>query len=719
MDTSTPSAVVEAQNPYVHWSALIKTEHVNDLIAHPCAVKRKIFMRSQPSPASSTSARLQPSRSCILYPDILRTITLQQSPPCPATRRSTVVLADAAAVLRAESFPDVPGLQWKDVAYDAARGLKLRMYRPAVAEAAAKKLPVLVYFHGGGFCLGTFAQPNINACCLRLAAELPAVVLSADYRLAPEHRLPAAIDDGAAVLSWLRGQAASLPAGAGAEQWLTESADFGRVFVSGESAGANVAHHLAVRFGSDVAGCILLTAFFGGDERTAAESQPPAGVFLTIEMSDQFWRLSLPAGANRDHPAANPFGPDSPNLEPVTMPPVLVVAAGRDLLRDRVLGYAERLKAMGKDVELADFVGEEHGFFVLQPWGEAAAELIGVMRQFVHSSTMSGDTAPHVVEDYRGIIQILSDGTIVRSDPAVLGSPESFPDVPGVQWEDVVYATEHGGKLRVYRPAASAAAEKLPVIVYFHSGGFCLGTFEQPNFHSGCLRLASELPAVVLAADYRLAPEHRLPAAIDDGAAALSWLRGQAMLGAGAHPFLAESADFTKVFVAGESSGANIAHHIAVRHGSGQLALDPLCISGHVLVTPFFGGVERTATEAEPPAGGWFTLEASDKMWRLSLPAEATRDHPAANPFGSDSPNLEPVAFPPVLVVSARRDILHDRVLHYAVSLKEMGKPVELEVFEEAQHAFFSREPWGEAANELIRAVKHFVHRNSGGAEPN
>ncbi|TVU21772.1 hypothetical protein EJB05_31431, partial [Eragrostis curvula] len=261
---------------------------------------------------------------------------------------------------------------------------------------------------------------------------------------------------------------------------------------------------------------------------------------------------------------------------------------------------------------------------------------------------MSGDTAPHVVEDYRGIIQILSHGTIIRSDPAVLGSPESFPDVPGVQWEDVVYATEHGGKLRVYRPAASAAAEKLPVIVYFHSGGFCLGTFEQPNFHSGCLRLASELPAVVLAADYRLAPEHRLPAALDDGAAALSWLRGQALHGAGAHLWLAESADFTKVFVAGESSGANIAHHVAVRHGSGQLALDPLLVSGHVLVTPFFGGAERTATEAEPPAGGWFTLEASDKMWRLSLPAGATRDYPVANPFGPDSPSLEPVAFPPV-----------------------------------------------------------------------
>lgn len=158
-------------------------------------------------------------------------------------------------------------------------------------------------------------------------------------------------------------------------------------------------------------------------------------------------------------------------------------------------------------------------------------------------STMSGDTAPHVVDDYRGVIQVLSDGTVVRSDPAVLRPPELFNDVPGVQWQDVVYDAAHGLKLRMYRPSSPA---RLPVLVYFHSGGFCLGTFEQPNFHTACLRLASDVPAIVLNADYRLGPEHRLPTAIDDAAAALSWLRVQT------HPWLAgESADLGRVFVAG------------------------------------------------------------------------------------------------------------------------------------------------------------------------
>ncbi|KAG8046055.1 hypothetical protein GUJ93_ZPchr0008g12604 [Zizania palustris] len=326
-----------------------------------------------------------------------------------------------------------------------------------------------------------------------------------------------------------------------------------------------------------------------------------------------------------------------------------------------------------------------------------------------------GHTAPQVVEDYRGVIQLFSDGTVVRSNaPAPLQPPEQFPDVLGVQWKDVVYDATLGLKLRMYRmavatPVAGDTERRLPVLVCFHGGGYCLGTFEKPGFHSCCQRLASELPAVVLSADYRLGPEHRLPAAIDDGEAVLSWLRGHSLLGPGADPWLAESADFARVFIAGESAGGNLAHNVAVRLGSGQLSIDPVRVVGYILLTPFFGGAERTATEAEPPAGAFFTPEMSDKLWRLSLPEGASRDHPVANPFGPDSPSLMTVAFPTVLVVVAGRDILHDRTVHYAARLKGMEKPVELAVFEEEKHLFFSLQPWGEAANELIQIMKRFV----------
>ena len=144
--------------------------------------------------------------------------------------------------------------------------------------------------------------------------------------------------------------------------------------MSGVSAGANLAHHVVVQIASGqiilgtarVAGYVLFAAFFGSDERAASESHPPAGVSVTVQSLDIAWRMALPLGATRDHPLANPFGPDSPSLEPLPLPPALVVAPGRDVLHDHVLRYAARLKEMGKAVELAEFAGERHGFSVGQ-----------------------------------------------------------------------------------------------------------------------------------------------------------------------------------------------------------------------------------------------------------------------------------------------------------------------------------------------------------------
>ncbi|CAM0879568.1 unnamed protein product [Alopecurus aequalis] len=329
-----------------------------------------------------------------------------------------------------------------------------------------------------------------------------------------------------------------------------------------------------------------------------------------------------------------------------------------------------------------------------------------------------GDTAPHVVEDFLGVVQILSDGTVVRRDEAALLPTEKFPDVPGVQWKDVVYHAAHGLHTRVYRPASSVAGSgKLPVLVYFHGGGYCIGSFAQPNFHTFCLRAAAELPAVVLSVQYRLAPEHRLPAAIHDGADFLSWLRAQAELaassGGDADPWLAESADFARTFLSGVSAGANLAHHVTVKIASGQLAICPVRVLGYVLLAAFFGSAERTAAEADPPADVSLTVEMADQLWHMSLPVGASRDHPVANPFGPDSPSLAGVDLPPALVVAPGSDVLRDHVHGYAARLKEMGKAVEVAEFEGDQHGFEVLRPFGEAADELMRVLRRFVYAHS------
>ncbi|XP_062188714.1 carboxylesterase 15-like [Phragmites australis] len=303
------------------------------------------------------------------------------------------VYSDGSVVRRAQPGFSTPvrddgSVEWKDATFDEANGLGLRLYRPR--ERGGRKLPVFFYYHGGGFCIGSRAWPNCQNYCLRLAADLGAVVVAPDYRLAPEHRLPAAIEDGAAAVLWLTAQA-----GDGGDPWLAEAADFGRVFISGDSAGGNIAHHLAVRFGSaagraelapvTVRGYVQLMPFFGGVARTRSEAECPDDAFLNRPLNDRYWRLSLPEGATADHPVANPFGPGAPALDAVEFAPTLVVVGGRDILRDRAVGYAARLKAKGKPVEVREFEGQQHGFFTIDPWSAASAELMRAIKRFVDS----------------------------------------------------------------------------------------------------------------------------------------------------------------------------------------------------------------------------------------------------------------------------------------------------------------------------------------------
>ncbi|TVU41499.1 hypothetical protein EJB05_15025, partial [Eragrostis curvula] len=93
-------------------------------------------------------------------------------------------------------------------------------------------------------------------------------------------------------------------------------------------------------------------------------------------------------------PAANPFGPDSPTLDAVGLPPLLVATGDRDMLVDRIRDYVARLKAMGKRVELVEFAGQGHAFAIFQQETDDAGELVRVVRQFVHGGAPAPAPAP-------------------------------------------------------------------------------------------------------------------------------------------------------------------------------------------------------------------------------------------------------------------------------------------------------------------------------------
>lgn len=97
----------------------------------------------------------------------------------------------------------------------------------------------------------------------------------------------------------------------------------------------------------------------------------------------RFWRLSVPVGENRDYPMANPFAPESPNLEKVKLDPIMVIVGSNELLKDRAQDYARRLKELGKNIEYIEFEGREHGFFTQDPYSHVAGEVMQILERLL------------------------------------------------------------------------------------------------------------------------------------------------------------------------------------------------------------------------------------------------------------------------------------------------------------------------------------------------
>ncbi|KAG4183794.1 hypothetical protein ERO13_A09G131800v2 [Gossypium hirsutum] len=326
---------------------------------------------------------------------------------------------------------------------------------------------------------------------------------------------------------------------------------------------------------------------------------------------------------------------------------------------------------------------------------------------------------PHIVEDCLGVLQVLSDGTVFRSKIIQFNMPV-IRDQNSVDFKDAMFDKTHNLHLRIYKPASASnfppngCPRKLPIVVFIHGGGFCLGSRTWPTCHNSCLRFSSGLNAVVIAPDYRLAPEHRLPAAMDDAASAMRWLQSQALRENGVSDAWLNSGevDFDQVFVLGDSSGGNIAHHLAVRLGAGSTELAPVRVRGYVLLAPFFGGVVRTRSESGP-SEALLNLDILDRFWRLSMPVGETRDHPLVNPFGPWSPSLEAVKLDPILVIVGGSELLKDRAEDYATRLKDMGKKIEYVEFHGKEHGYFNYHPYSDAAIQTLQLINTFMSANS------
>ncbi|KAF6169903.1 hypothetical protein GIB67_034295 [Kingdonia uniflora] len=326
------------------------------------------------------------------------------------------------------------------------------------------------------------------------------------------------------------------------------------------------------------------------------------------------------------------------------------------------------------------------------------------------STSLTTNNPPYEVEELPGVLRLYSDGSIVRSFKPLLDVPVN--DDGSIVWKEVLFDTTKNLYLRLYKPVSTLINTKLPIFYYIPGGGFCIGMGMWPNFQNDCFRLASELQAIVIAPDYRLALEHRLPAAIEDVYTAVKWLKDQAV-SENPDAWLNDVADFGRVFISGDFAGTNIAHNLAVLLGAGSEKLTPVRVRGYVLMEPFFGGTILTKAEAEGSKEAQLNLEFIDKFWKLSIPVEATKDHPMVNPFGPDIPLMETLELDPILVVVGSSDLLKDRVEEYASKLKARGKKIKYIEYENKQHDFFTLDPYCEASINFMQATKKFIAENS------
>ncbi len=304
-----------------------------------------------------------------MHPDarrMLDAIIASGEPPL-----ETLPVAEARAIADARvirtNFPPDPVEHVRDELIDGPGGkLRLRLYRPH----SDRVLPVLIYIHGGGWTVGNLDTHDPQ--CRRLALRAECLVVSVDYRLAPEHRFPAAVDDCLAAGQWV------------AREIARHGGDPVRVAIAGDSSGgtlsAVVSQHAAAIPGLRIRLQVLI--YPGTDLRANSETYRTLGNgnFLTAAKMAWFIGNYLADPADALDPRASPL-----LAEPLPEePPALILTAGLDPLLAEGRAYAERLRSAGVPVEIVNYEGWPHGFFF---WSDtdaardAMARIVNALRR--------------------------------------------------------------------------------------------------------------------------------------------------------------------------------------------------------------------------------------------------------------------------------------------------------------------------------------------------
>lgn len=250
-----------------------------------------------------------------------------------------------------EAAPMAPGPEIAEVRDEHVPGrggpVMVRVYNPR--PQSDEGLPCLIWIHGGGWVIGSV--PSNDSTCRSLAAASGGVVVSVEYRLAPEAKYPGPLEDCEDVVRWCAVNADSL------------GVDAGRIAVGGASAGGNLATAVALKFrdtgGPKIAHQVLVVPVVDKAPLTPSYKEFNDGFGLTAKLMDWYWGHYLRTEADADDPYVSPLR--APSL--AGLPPATVITAEYDPLRDEGAAYAERLQKEGVPVTYRCFEGMVHIFF--------------------------------------------------------------------------------------------------------------------------------------------------------------------------------------------------------------------------------------------------------------------------------------------------------------------------------------------------------------------
>lgn len=240
-----------------------------------------------------------------------------------------------------------------------------------------------MYFHGGGFVVETAFSPTYHAFLTSTVAAANCIAVSVDYRRAPEFPIPIPYEDSWDALEWVFSRR---------ERWINTHADFKKVYLAGDSAGGNIAHHLAVRAAKKeklltIRGVILIHPYFWGKTPLDDLETRDEAMRKRIEGG---WRTASPNSVDgADDPLINVVGSEYSDLSELGCGRILVVVAGDDPFVRQGFGYVGKLEKSGweGEVELMEVKGESHVHHLKNPDTDNAGRVVKKVAEFINKVT--------------------------------------------------------------------------------------------------------------------------------------------------------------------------------------------------------------------------------------------------------------------------------------------------------------------------------------------